>query len=703
MARDSGASPQGERLRIDSPRSQRAATLIRSDATNHALAPSLLSPSERTTLLWVCGALFPRLDPAGSDEPNLFSADAVSLGVPAAIEESLAAVPPEQLQDFRLLLRALDHPLFVLGIAGKAKAFRSLRAEERERVLLTMATSSVPLARKGFQAVKRLASFLFYSLMDERRANPTWYGMGYLPSPNGAAREAALTLTNVDAPAQLEADACIVGSGAGGGVVAAELARAGMRVIVLEQGPGDQAPQFDQREIVGIQRLYLGRGTTSTRDLSLALFAGSCVGGGTTVNWQTSLRLPEAIRNEWASLSGLRFFAEQDFARAQEAICQRINVGTGESVINENNDALRRGCASLGFSVQQIARNARGCDPTECGSCTFGCRHGGKQSTAVTFLADAQRTGSVTIVPNCRVSRVTYDRSRITGVRGVARDADSTMGTEFAVSVRAPIVVVAAGGLETPALLLRSGLTHSALGRNLYLHPTSAVIGFYGNTIRPWEGPPQTVMSDQFATLDGNFGFRLEVAPAHPGVLAMALPWLGARDQRQRMQRAANASATIVLTRDATGGRVRVRRDGRAVIDYHAGVRELLHLKRGLAAAVQAHIAAGAQEVITLHSRPHVLQGAKAASSALGNYTARLMASTLDRNWSTLFSAHQMGTCRMGSDPRASVCDERGAVRGIEGLFVADGSLFPASSGVNPMVTIMTIAKLVGEQLASRA
>jgi choline dehydrogenase-like flavoprotein len=676
-------------------------TLSAQEPLTRSLAPSLLSPDERTTLLWVCGALFPRLDPAGGDDHELFTADAISLGVPAAMEEALAAVPAEQVQDFRLLLRALDHPLFMLGFAGKARSFRSLRADERENVLLSMATSAVPLARKGFQAVKRLASFLFYSVMDERRGNPTWNGIGYLPLPNAPARDAALKLTNVDGPVQLEADVCVVGSGAGGGVTAAELARAGMRVVVLEAGPADQAPQFDQREIVGMQRLYLDRATTSTRDLGLALLAGSCVGGGTSVNWQTSLHLPDAIREEWAGVSGLPVFAEERFTRAQEAVCDRLNVGTVESAINANNDALRRGCTSLGWKWRHLPRNAHGCDPTQCGSCVFGCRHGGKQGTAVTFLADAQRLGNVSIVPNCRVTRVTHDRSRVTGVRAVARDADSVMGTEFQVIVRAPRVVVAAGGLRTPEILLRSGLRHAALGNNLYLHPTSAVAGLYAETVRTWEGPPQTVMSDEYATLEGNFGVRLEVAPGHPGLLALALPWHGARDHRGRMQRAAHVSATIVLTRDKDGGRIRVRRDGRSAIEYRLRTRELAHLKQGLVAAVRAHVAAGAEEVITLHSRPHVLQAKQASRAAIDQFCSRVLNSPVDRNWSTLFSAHQMGTCRMGADPRTSVCDERGAVRGVAGLYVADGSLFPASSGVNPMITIMGLAKLVGEGLGA--
>jgi choline dehydrogenase-like flavoprotein len=296
--------------------------------------------------------------------------------------------------------------------------------------------------------------------------------------------------------------------------------------------------------------------------------------------------------------------------------------------------------------------------------------------------------------------RVVHDRNRVTGVRAVVRDADSSMGTEFNVEVRAPLVVVAAGSLESPALLLRSGLGHSSLGRNLFLHPTSAVAGLYPEAIRPWQGPPQTIICDEHAALDGSYGVRLEVAPAHPGLLAMALPWTGARPHRAWMQRAGHASTTVVIARDSEGGRVRVRREGRAAFDYRIGRRELSHLKQGIVAAVRAHIAAGAEEIITMHTRPHVLRPKNASTAAIEEFCERVLASAADRNWSTLFSAHQMGTCRMGSDPRTSVCDERGAVRGVDGLFVADASLFPASSGVNPMITVMAVAKMVGEGLA---
>src|SRR6185503_16404201 len=175
-------------------------------------SPSVLSAAERVTLVWVCGALFPRLEPRGGDDPGLFAADALALGVPAAIEEALASVPPSQSRDFRRLLRALDNPFFILTLIGKPRVFRGLSATDRERVLLAMATSSLAPLRRGFQALKRLASFLFYAAMDERRANPTWRGIGYVPSENPPAAAPILRLTTIDRPARFECDACVVGS-----------------------------------------------------------------------------------------------------------------------------------------------------------------------------------------------------------------------------------------------------------------------------------------------------------------------------------------------------------------------------------------------------------------------------------------------------------------------------------------------------------
>jgi len=244
-------------------------------------------------------------------------------------------------------------------------------------------------------------------------------------------------------------------------------------------------------------------------------------------------------------------------------------------------------------------------------------------------------------------------------------------------------------------------MSHSALGRNLYLHPTSAVMGVYAKAVEPWSGPPQSILSGHFARLDGNYGFRLEAAPAHPGLLALAVPWTDARSHRRLMQRLAHVSATIALTRDTTGGRVRSRRDGGVTIDYTLGRKEQSLLARGIAAAARVQLAAGAEEVHTLHaSGPALRRSATTTAAEIDACCERVVAEPVAGNRCMVFSAHQMGTCRMGRERMNSVCDENGAVYGVKGLYVADASLFPASSGVNPMITVMALAKCVADHLA---
>jgi choline dehydrogenase-like flavoprotein len=502
-----------------------------------------------------------------------------------------------------------------------------------------------------------------------------------------------LRLASITSQTTLDADVCVVGSGAGGGVVAAELATRGVRVVVLEAGPGDQAADFSQRELEGTQRLYLDSGLTATPDLSLSIFAGACLGGGTAVNWQTSLRTPDNVRDEWSDRSGVALFADARFTRALDFVWQRSGASTDESIVNENNAALRRGCESLGYGWSPLARNSRGCDSTQCGYCVFGCRLGGKQSTTVTFLGDAQRDGDTTIVASCEARRVMMSHGRVTGVEAIARDAS---GRSIDVIVRAPKVVVAAGGIHSPALLLRSGVSLPHLGKNLYLHPTTAAAGFYAERVEAWSGPPQAIVCNEFANVAGNYGFRLETAPAHPGLLAFALPWTSARQHRRLMQRCGHASTIIALTRDAAGGTVRVRRDGSPVIDYRPTLAQQSLIRQGIVAATRVHLAAGAEEVITLHSAGFSFRRSAATrNKQVDAFYERIREEPVANNRSLVLSAHQMGTCRIGRDRLTAVCDERGEVFGVRGLFVADASAFPASSGVNPMITVMAMARRV--------
>ena len=657
----------------------------------------MLTPRERRVLDAVCDAFCPRLEPEPGDSAETFRLGAQDLGLSGAVEQAFSALSARQRTELRLFLRLLDSRVFMLAATRDARRFDVRDADAREDALLRLSVSLLPQLRTGFQALKRLTTFLFYSVLDASGRNPAWRSLSYdVPAPEPA--RSPLRLTEITSDTVLDADACVIGSGAGGGVVAARLAATGMRVVVLEAGPPDQAGDFDQREIVGMQRLYLDRGTTATRDLGVAILAGSCIGGGTAVNWQTSLRPPDYIRDEWTERSGVRAFSERVFDDALDAVCTRIHVGTSESLRNDNNAALARGSTALGHRWTTIARNSRGCHLAQCGFCMFGCRRGGKQSTSTTYLVDAQRDGDAVIVPTCRARRILVTAGVARGVE--AWVDDPATGKKHRVIVNAKVVVAACGAIETPALLMRSAVTHPRLGRNLHLHPTTAVAGRYPEPVRGWIGPPQTVLCDEFSRLRGNHGVRIETAPLHPGLLALALPWHGGREHRRSMQHAANVSGFVVLSRDRSTGRIRVDREGRAVIDYTVGRMERELLQQGIAAAARIHWAAGATEIHTLHTGDLSLNRRELSRrSDLDWYVSELGSAPVHGNRCGVFSAHQMGTCAMGSRPGTSVCDERGAVRGVKGLYVADASLFPASSGVNPMITVMAIAWMVGEGL----
>jgi len=655
---------------------------------------AVLTERERATLAVLCDAFHPSLsaDARNGEDPLLFSTSASALGVPRAAERAIGLLPRAKRDDLRRLLRLLDSVVGGLVI-GRPVGVSKMTAEERERLLRALSVHRIGRLRQGFQALRRLTSFLYYSVVDARGENPIWPAIGYAPSSQPPAGASTIRVLKYDTSTTIDCDVCIVGSGAGGGTVAGELATRGFRTVVLEAGPGDQAPQFTQRELEGIQSLYYQAGLSASSDLSVSILAGACLGGGTTVNWQTCLRTPDFIRDEWTDRSKCELFTSERFTQALDHVCRRLGVSSDESDFNRNNEPIRRGCDALGYSSEVIERNSRGCDCTQCGYCTFGCRIGGKQSTVATYLPVTQRGRGSSIITKCRAERVLIERGKAVGVMATTRALDGVVEN---IEIRAPIVVVCAGGIESPALLQRSGLSHSALGENLFLHPTSAVAGVYANPIEPWSGPPQTILSAQFARLDGNFGFRLEAAPTHPGLLGLAAPWTGARAHRTLMQRASHVSATIALTRDATGGRVRSRRDGGVTIDYSIGRREQTWLARGIESAARVQFAAGAEEVHTLHATGPVL---KRSAADVDAFARRILAEPVAANRCMVFSAHQMGTCRVGRERRVSVCDENGAVYGVKGLYVADASLFPASSGVNPMITVMALAKCVAESL----
>ena len=622
----------------------------------------MIGEPERATLVSVCGTFVPEGN-AG------VIADAI-------VGELEAIGRPKLLADLRLFLRLIETRAVNVVLVGRPVRFSDLAQDGREAYLRRWADSRIPLLRSGFQAVKRLSLFIAYA-RPEAGAAKLLPETGYSrPDPLALPeRPLAIASLAVRDGETLGCDVCVVGSGAGGAVAAFEAANAGRSVIVLERGPGWSEPDLVPRESEGSARLFWDRGLAATVDLGVVLFAGRALGGGTVVNWMTSLRLPDDIRAEWEALGADGMGAELDEHYA--AVEERIEVNTDETVQNAQNAALARGLDALGKPWSVIPRNARGCG--DCGHCGYGCRAGAKRSSARTYLTDAVARGA-RVLTDCEARTITTTNGVVTGVTAVAGDRH--------ISVRADRVVLAGGAIGTPALLLRSGLGGPAAGRRLFLHPVPAVFARYPEPIRMWSGVPQSVVSDAFARLDGTYGFRLEVPPVLPGVAAAGIVWRSAAHHRETMRALDHFAAFIPIVRDREPGRVRVDRDGAALVSYAVRGADAAMCVRAIVEAAKVHLAAGALEVRTFHTRPIVIEpGGDTTAFAAAVRSRGVAANTVG-----MFSAHQMGTAGMGSGS-ASVSDPDGAVRGTRGLHVADASAFPNASGVNPMLTVMALAR----------
>lgn len=624
---------------------------------------------------------------------------------------------PAQVQQLRLVLRLLETPLVNLVTAGRASPLRSLSAADRERLLLRWAHSPIPLKRSAFQALRKLLSFLAYAIRDGEGNSPLLERIGYVTDdpPITAARTPVRPIpidrSPGDNPVVLEADVIIVGSGAGGGVMAAELAAAGRSVLVLEAGPGLDEASMPRTELDAFSRLYLNHGLLSTWDGAISMLAGSGVGGGTVINWMTCIDLPASIRTEWEHAHGIDGVDGMEWDRDRAEVERALGV-TPSGAFPPKDAAILRGAAALGWESGPIHRNALSC--VDCGSCPFGCPRGTKLGGLRVHLATAVGAGA-RVVDRIRVTRLVLEGRRVIGVEGNLLVEDGTTGMPVVdvagdptsarvrhLVARAPQVVLAAGALRSPAILQGTGAVHGAVGRHLRLHPVPVVAGRMPEPVDMWRGTMQAARSLQFQ--DGGpdrNGYVIESAPGHPGLLALAIPWDGAADHAAWMQASSHLTPLVAVTRDGGTGRTTLTGAGRVRIDYRLderGIRTLRHATASMARLIRA---AGAVEILAAATPilAHRVDGPN-EQVRFNRFVDRVSILDFSPNRGTVFSAHQMGTVRMGADLAGYAADPRGRVRGadgsvIAGLYVADGSTFPTGIGVNPMLTVMAMARRI--------
>ncbi len=643
--------------------------------------------SERQRL--ALGAICDTFCPTGDGLPSC-----QELGVVDAIVAAVSAARPAEQQQLAALLSAWDTRVMGAIGGGGLTRFSAMTQEEREQVLCSWADSRLAQRRAVFQVLRK-AALLFYYIVPGRSGgrNPAWDAIGY-DGPLGRLPDApppALTPTVIERDTKLECDVVIVGSGAGGGAAAGVLAGAGLDVIVVESGGYYDDRDFDGSEFRALTQYYMGA-PTATHDQSVGLIAGSCLGGGTVVNYSTSFRTPDGVREEWAA-NGVPAFTSGDYTASLDAVMERLGVNQEYNEPSTREQKLQEGCVKLGWHVDAMPRGVRHCaQGRECGYCGLGCRVGAKQSVVKTWLADAHATGTRLIV-RTRVSRVLAEGGIARGILGHTSDGHR-------VQIKARAVIAACGAIHTPALLRRSGLRNENIGKHLHLHPAGVVFGVFDEELKPWEGVMQALYSDQFRNLDDGYGLKIETAAQHPHLFIPFGPWRGSRAHYELMEGISNTVPMGVLLRDREGGEVRVGRDGEPVVRYRLSDFDSGHLRTGFDGAAELLEAAGARRIFSSHAKWVGYEPGRSGSRA--QFMADADAAGYGAGQVALNSFHIMGSARMGGSSDTSACDPTGQTWEVRNLYVLDGSSFPTPTGVNPQISIQAIAHMSARELAAK-
>ena len=502
-------------------------------------------------------------------------------------------------------------------------------------------------------------------------------------------------------PPEFDCDVAIVGTGAGGGVTAEVLARNGLSVLLIEEGPLRSSRHFDMRESNAYPQLYQESASRRTKDKGINVMQGRCVGGSTTVNWTSSFRTPARTLEFWRSRFGLDGFSPEALAPWFEQAERRLSIGPSQFEPNRNNELLRVGAEALGIPVAAISRNVRNC--FNLGYCGMGCPTNAKQSMLLTTIPAALDLGAQ-LLTRARARRLLLEGGRPLGVEIEWLDASGLQPSGRRSVVRARHYVLAGGAINTPALLLRSDVPdpHGLVGTRTFLHPTVVSAALHDEQIDGFDGAPQTLYSDHFldsVPIDGPLGFKLEAPPLHPVLFATTMQGFG-RSHALQMRDFRHTHALLALLRDgfhplSKGGRVELRSDGSPVLDYPLDETIFDGVRRGLLTMAEIQFAAGARSVVPVHERAGSYGSWKAAREAIA---ALPMEPLLAR----VVSAHVMGGCTMAADERLGVARPDGRLHAMEAVSVHDGSLFPTSIGANPQLSIYgTVARMATELAAS--
>ncbi|KAI0526511.1 long chain fatty alcohol oxidase [Xylaria bambusicola] len=638
-------------------------------------------------------------------------------------------LPKSAQKELSRLLTVLNTQLGSLLATGYRFPLKDQPVHVREAIFQSWSRawlSIFPQMASPFMILGKLAFTQFDPLFRELN-DYTDFSDDYKPGPSFDYK--FMQFSTGDEPVVLDVDVVIVGSGCGGGVCAKNLAEAGYDVLVVDKGYYFPPSQLPMAAEAANEFLFEGHAPVQTDDRCMSIISGSTWGGGGTINWSVSLLPQGYVRQEWAD-TGLDFFTTQEFQHCLDRVCNFMGVSDQHIRHNHGAQVILEGARKLGWHAKACPQNTNGAEHY-CGNCYHGCGSGEKQGPAVSWLPAASRAGA-RFVEGLEVSRILFDKkrgsNRAVGIVGkwTSRDKDGGLqGPEServqrSIKVKAKKVIVSCGSLQSPLLLMRSGLKNKQIGRNLYLHPTTSVRATFDKDVKGWEGGIITSVCTTFENLDGKgHGAKIETNVMLPYVLLYNHPYENGLQWKLDALRARQMNNFISIVRDRDTGYVYPDPDdGRPRIAYTTSAFDRGNLLTGVVGIVKLCYVQGATQIWTGIPGVPSFQRTKPLPTATTSYDeatfdqgindpefsawVKLIEKTgLSSPLAQFACAHQMGSCRMSAKPQDGVVDAKGKVWGAQNLYVADASVFPSASGVNPMITNMGIADYISRGIAN--
>lgn len=630
------------------------------------------------------------------------------------IKEVIKGNNSETEYNFALIMSILDSRILAPSLTGSMKLVKEMDFEERKALLISWRDSYLLSFQRLFRLFYALTITTFVQMANDLHNEIIGYPERELNEQFiELSKENEYTYKMLDHPkldGQIleygDIDVIIIGSGSGAGVVAETLASKGFKSLILEKGLYFNLGELNFNDFEGLGNLYQNGCTVTTRNQLMTILAGSTFGGGSTVNWSASLKTPFKVRKEWYDKFGLEWAAGQIYDDCMDYVCKKMGVTTEGINHSFANEVLLNGCEKLGYEARTIPQNTGNSRSHNCGFCYLGCKAGIKQGSSACWFKEPAEQGSL-FMDKVRVVRILHHH-----LKAYAIECQS-LRTNAKFMIKGPKKIVVAGGsLNTPLVLKKSGFKNKHIGVNLKLHPVTVLMGDFGRgkKLEPYNKSIMTAVCNEVADLDGKaHGARIETILNAPFIESVFLPWMSSDTTRQDLLRYNNMTSMLLIARDTSSGKVLEdpKRPENMIIDYEVNKFDRNALLQALLKTADLLYIEGAETIIHPLSRiPRFTSSKPKEERQITDRDYVLWRDYVSKHPLTEFgvhygSAHQMCSSRMsGKGPSYGVCDAQGRLFECKNVYVADASAMPTASGVNPMITTMSIARYVALGIA---